>query len=280
MKETKAPKPIKSTLSPKKTDSLVIDFESMMVPASILLAGLMISLSIIFTFRGSSGLTNLTNKGTGTDTTNTDTKDPTTDSNANDGKIAQVSFDDDPYKGDKNKAKVAVVEFSDYECPFCKRHFTDVYPEIVKKYVDTGKIVYYFRDLPLSFHEPAATLDALSAQCVFAQGGNDAYFKFHDAIFGATESNGTNMTTAILKNLAKKQSGIDASKFNTCLDGKTFADEVKKDASDAGSINIQGTPGFVIGKISDDGKSIVDGTFLGGAYPLENFVTTIDSYLK
>lgn len=276
----KAPAPVKSTLSANHNDSLVIDFETMLVPASIVLGALMISLSIIFSFRGSNISNTLTNKNTDTGTTDTGTTaDPTTDVNANDGKISSVSFDDDPYSGDKSKAKVAIVEFSDFECPYCKRHFTEVYPDILKNYVDTGKAIYVYRDLPLSFHEPAATLDSMAAACVFAQKGNEGYLKMHTAIFGATDSNGTNMTATILKGLAKKITGLDVTKFNGCLDNKTYADEIKKDAADAAAINIQGTPGFVIGKISDDGKGITDGVFLGGAYPYANFQATIDSFL-
>jgi len=101
----------------------------------------------------------------------------------------QISLDDDAVLGDAN-APVTMVEFSDYECPFCKRHFQDAHKQLVENYVNTGKLKIVFRDLPLSFHDPKATEEAVAANCAREQGGDDAYFKFHDAIFEATKSNG------------------------------------------------------------------------------------------
>lgn len=274
-KEVKAQNPIKSTLSHKKTDSLVIDLESLLVPISILVSGLMISLAIIFTFNGS-GLSKESDKGTGTDTAQDDgTVDPT----QNDGTVPSVSLDDDPYLGDKKKAKIAIIEFSDYECPYCKRHFEQVYPQIYENYIKKNKVVYVFRDLPLSFHEPVATNDAMAAQCVFDQGGNSAYFTFHDSLFKATNSNASNMTVDSLTTLAKAQKGINITTFSKCMTDKKFAEEIAKDATDAAAAKINGTPGFVIGKISADGKTVENGTFLGGAYPYENFKAAIDALL-
>lgn len=284
-KSMNAPAPVKSTLSSIKSDSLVIDFESMLVPGSILLAGLMISLSIIFSVRGTelTSLTTNTNTNTGTTntgTTNTGTTNTDTGTD-NDGNVGTVSMDDDPFLGDKKKAKVAIIEFSDFECPFCKRHYQQVMPSLKEKYVDTGKVVYVFRDLPLTFHEPAATLNAMAANCVFDQKGNEAYFKMHDLIFDTTKSNNdSSMNKSKLVGLAKKVSGVNEATFTKCLEDKKFKTEIEKDMQDAAKINITGTPGFVIGKISSDGKSIENATFLGGAYPLENFQTIIDGLLK
>lgn len=283
-KSQNAPAPVKSTLNPVKSDSLVIDFESMLVPGSILLAGLMISLSIIFSVRGTelTTLTTKTNTGTtNTGTTNTGTTNIGTTNTDNDGNVGTVSMDDDPFLGDKKKAKVAIIEFSDFECPFCKRHYQQVLPSLKEKYVDTGKVVYVFRDLPLTFHEPAATLNAMAANCVFDQKGSEAYFKMHDLIFDTTKSNNdSSMNKSKLVSLAKKVSGVNEATFTKCLEDKKFKSEIEKDMQDAAKINITGTPGFVIGKISSDGKSIENGTFLGGAYPLENFQTIIDGLLK
>lgn len=260
--------------SKTKDDNLVVNVETLLVPMSVLISGLMVSLAIIFSFRGVNLTTLNTQNPTGTDTTVTGT-----DPSANDGTIAEVSIDDDPYQGNRSKAKVAIIEFSDYECPFCKRHFTEVYPQIYKDYVKTNKAIYVFRDLPLSFHDPIATSEALAAQCAFDQGGSDAYFKYHDAIFNKTESNATNMTVDILKDLAKKQKGINYNKFVECLDSKKFADEVAQDMADAAAVNIGGTPGFVIGKLESDG-TVKNGVLLGGAYPFENFKSAIDSFLE
>lgn len=99
-----------------------------------------------------------------------------------------ISIDDDPAKGSKD-AKVAIVEFSDYECPFCKRHALDTGMKIEENYVEKDKVLWVFRDLPLSFHEPVASTEALIAECAREQGGDDAYFKMHDFIFENTVGN-------------------------------------------------------------------------------------------
>lgn len=274
-----------NTKEVSKKESLVIDFESLLVPGSILLAGLMVSLSIIFSVRGtelSSYSPTKNDTNTNTDTKKDDKDTTNTDTNAqNDGNVGTVSLDDDPFLGDKKKAQVAIIEFSDYECPFCKRHFQQVFPDLYDKFVKTGKAVYVFRDLPLSFHEPTATLNAMAADCVFDQKGNEGYFKMHDLIFGATKSNNDkSMNKTKLTDLAKKVSGVNVSKFTSCLDSSKYKDEITKDMQDAAKININGTPGFVIGKLSSDGKTVENGTFLGGAYPLTNFESIINGLVK
>ena len=99
----------------------------------------------------------------------------------------KVSVDDDPILGDKN-APVTIIEFSDYECPFCKRHFDETLPQLVKEYISTGKVKLVFRDLPLPFHNPMATTEAITANCARAQGDDNTYYKFHDEIFKRTKS--------------------------------------------------------------------------------------------
>jgi protein-disulfide isomerase len=101
----------------------------------------------------------------------------------------EVSMGSDPIKGNPG-APITIVEFSDYECPFCQRHFNTTYPEIVKEYIDTGKVKLVFRNLPLSFHEPIATQAAVAANCAREQGGDEAYFKYHDEYYSRTQANG------------------------------------------------------------------------------------------
>jgi protein-disulfide isomerase len=103
---------------------------------------------------------------------------------------ASASVDDDAVLGDKN-APVTLIEFSDYECPFCQRHFKQVYPSIKKDYVDTGKVKIVFRDfVAVTAHNPNATTEALAASCAREQGGDEAYYQVHDHIFANTKSNG------------------------------------------------------------------------------------------
>src|SRR3990167_5472637 len=184
----------------------------------------------------------------------------------------EVSLDDDPVMGDKN-APLTMVEFSDYECPFCKRYFDQTLPEIKKDYVDSGKLKIVFRDLPLSFHDPMATTEAIAANCAREQGGDSKYFQFHDEMFKRTTSNGDGLDRAEIDKIAADV-GLNASNFKTCLDTEKYKDEVSKDLSDASNVGADGTPTFFIGK-SEAGNKIT-GTKLMGAQPYSAFKTIID----
>lgn len=104
--------------------------------------------------------------------------------------IAEASVDDDPIEGD-SKAGVTLIEFSDYECPFCKRHFSQTLPSLRKDYIDSGKVKLVFRDfIAVPSHNPWATTEAIASNCAREQGGDDAYFKFHDEVYSKTKANG------------------------------------------------------------------------------------------
>lgn len=187
-----------------------------------------------------------------------------------------ASVDKDPVLGDKN-APVTIVEFSDYECPFCKRHFDETLPQLMKTYVDTGKVKIVYRDFPLSFHDPMATKEAVAANCAGKQGGDTAYFKYHDAIFTRTKSNGNGLSETDLATIATDL-GLNISSFNTCLSDPAQTDEVKKDIADGAAAGASGTPTFVIGKTTSDGK--IDGDLVVGAQPFAAFQAVIDPMLQ
>ena len=187
-----------------------------------------------------------------------------------------ASIDDDPVLGDKN-APITIVEFSDYECPFCKRHFDETLPQLVKNYVDTGKVKIVFRDFPLSFHDPMATKEAAAANCAGKQGGDTAYFKYHDEIFTRTKSNGNGLSEADLTTIATDL-GLNLNSFNTCLADPAQTDEVKKDIADGTVAGASGTPTFVIGKTTSNGE--IDGDLVVGAQPYAAFQAIIDPLLQ
>lgn len=185
---------------------------------------------------------------------------------------AKVSVDDDPVLGDKN-AKVTLIEFSDYECPFCKRHFEQVYPSIKKDYIDTGKVKLVYRDYPLPFHDPMATFEASAANCAREQGGDSAYFKFHDEIFTKTKSNGNGLTKDQIYQIASDL-GLNQASLKACADSEKYADEIKKDVTDGSSVGVSGTPSFFIGKSDQSGS--ITGQNIVGAQPYANFKAIID----
>lgn len=190
--------------------------------------------------------------------------------------VGTASVDDDPVLGDEN-APITIVEFSDYECPFCKKYFDDTFPQIKAKYIDTGKVKLVFRDLPLSFHDPMATKEAVGANCAKKQGGDEKYFVYHDEIFKRTTSNGNGLNDQNLKEIAT-DIGLNLSQFETCLQDKTMEDEVKNDLADAGEAGATGTPTFIIGKSTKDGT--INGNIVIGAQPFAAFEAIIDPLLK
>ncbi|PJF38539.1 MAG: thioredoxin, partial [Phototrophicales bacterium] len=166
------------------------------------------------------------------------------------------------YKGNKD-AKVVMVEFTDYECPFCARYFSDSYKSIVEKYVDTNKIAYINRDLPLSFHKSAESA-ALAARCAGDQG---KYYEMHDLLF----ENQTEWTTGDARDAFVKYAGdlgLNTAEFESCYDNGKFVEEIKADAALASSVGANGTPTFFI-----NGEKLV------GAQPIATFEQAIEAAL-
>ncbi|MGE3279169.1 MAG: DsbA family protein [Candidatus Altimarinota bacterium] len=178
-------------------------------------------------------------------------------------------FDDDAFIGDED-APVAVIEFSDYQCPFCNRHFTQTFSQIKKEYVDTGKLAYVYRDFPLSFHYDALPA-AVAAECVREQKGDAAYFQMHEKIFTGVASTGT-IPQESLRRYAS-QVGVNMSKFETCLTSPEKEDEVNADMAAGSQYGISGTPGFVI----TNGKT---SKIISGAQPYAAFKKEIDAMLQ
>lgn len=187
----------------------------------------------------------------------------------------EVSVDDDPTLGDKS-APITMIEFVDYECPFCKRFYDGTLPQIKKEYIDNGKVKLVMRDLPLSFHQNAHK-ESQAAECAREQGGDTAYFKYHDEIFKRTTSNGTGLALDQLSVIAN-DIGLNGSALQSCLDSEKYKAEVDKDLADAAVYGANGTPTFFIGKSSSSGK--FSGTILVGAQPFESFKAALDAELN
>lgn len=188
-----------------------------------------------------------------------------------------ASLDDDAVLGDKSKAKVAIIEFSDLECPFCKRFHQETHDQLVKEYVDTDKAVLVARDFPLSFHDPKATEEAAVAECVRDQKDDAAYFAFTKDIYANTLANGKGLPQGKMMELLKKI-GVDANKAIACSELEATKQEIANDIADGTKAGITGTPSFLIGKLSDDGT--VTGEVVVGALPLSGFKEVVDKYLQ
>ena len=171
----------------------------------------------------------------------------------------QVSADDDPVKGDPN-APVEIIEFSDFQCPFCSRWYSDALPQIQKEYIDTGKVKLVYRDFPLSSIHPQATPAAEAAECAKEQG---KFWEFHDKLF----ENQASLSTASYKQWAQEL-GLNTQQFNDCVDKKKYQREVTKDYQDGQAAGVTGTPSF-----------FVNGINIRGAQPFSAFKTIIDQEL-
>jgi len=183
----------------------------------------------------------------------------------------QVSADDDAVIGNKN-AKVEIIEFSDYQCPFCRKFWQETFPQIKKDYIDTGKVKFVYRDFPLGFH-PNAIPAAQAANCAREKGGDEAYFKMHDKIFSEQNKldGGTVKSTVFDgwdKEVLKKWAKDIGYSIDSCMDADKYLDEINKDASDGAAAGVQGTPGF-----------FVNGKPLSGAQPYQAFKQIIDAEL-
>ena len=190
---------------------------------------------------------------------------------------ATTSISNSAVLGDKTKVKVAIVEFSDYECPFCKSFHQTTFDQLKKEFVDTGKAIIVFRNFPLSFHEPNATLEAATAECVRKEKGDVAYFAFGKALYQNTQANGKGLVAGKLDELIRN-AGANPKTVNVCAASDAVKQEIVKDTADGGKAGVQGTPSFVIGTL--DGNGTVTGERVVGAVPFDTFKTTVEKYLK
>ena len=146
----------------------------------------------------------------------------------------------------KPDAVISIIEYSDFECPFCKQ-FGDIPNKVVDSMPDQVNLVW--RNFPLSFHDPMATKEAIAAICASQQGGNAAFWKYANGIFQNTRSNAQGMPSVngadpILA-LAKEQ-GLNADKFSTCMQSEAVAKQVSADLEDGMNAGISGTPGVIL----------------------------------
>lgn len=169
---------------------------------------------------------------------------------------AEVSADDDPYKGPKD-APITLIEFSEFQCPYCKRA-RPVISQILKEY--DGKVRYVFRDFPLGFHNQAKGA-ANAANCANDQG---KYWAFNEQLWATQGSHSPEQLDKIAEDLDLKMD-----EFKKCVDSKKYYSEIAKDQKEGSDAGVGGTPAYFI-----------NGIFLSGAQPFESFKEVIDSELK
>ena len=167
--------------------------------------------------------------------------------------------------GDPN-APITIVEYTDFQCPFCSRHFEQTFPLLQENYIDTGVVYYVFKDFPLTQIHPQAVLAASAARCA---GDQDAYLAMHDALFAnqAEWNNRADADTLFIQYASGI--GLDSDDFAACLASNSYEDSIYAELNEGASFGVNGTPAFFI-----------NGYFLSGAQPYSTFVDAIEFLLE
>jgi protein-disulfide isomerase len=183
--------------------------------------------------------------------------------------LQTMSVEGELFKGDPG-AKLAIIEYADFQCPFCRRFEHDVYPQIRDSYVNTGKLKYFHRDMPLSFHQGAMPA-ARAVQCATVQG---KFWEMHDSLLGDAAS----LSAADIDERAGKL-GLNVSELDKCISSNRFADIIQRSMAEATEMQISGTPTFIIGTLDAQGKVISVKKTVVGASPFESFKAALDPLL-
>jgi protein-disulfide isomerase len=178
-------------------------------------------------------------------------------------KAKEISVDDDPYIGSAD-APVTIVEFSDFQCPFCAGFYSSTFPQLKQDYIDTGKVKLVYRDFPLSNIHQYAEKAAEAANCAQEQG---KYWEYSDILF-KNQSDWNTVGVSKFKDYAA-QLGLNQDQFNSCLDSGSMAQEIQNDFNQGMNYGVSGTPSF-----------FVNGDLVVGAQPFSVFQQKIDSLLK
>ncbi len=164
-------------------------------------------------------------------------------------------------------ATITLVEYSDFECPFCKR-----FHPTVKKLIENngGKVNWVYRHFPLAFHNPGAQKQAEASECAAEIGGNDAFWRYSDLIYGRTRSNGNGFPVDGLVPLAG-EIGLDTASFKKCLDSGRMATRVGEDYDDGVKAGISGTPGVIL--LNQETGEVIP---MAGAVPVQQLQAAVD----
>lgn len=181
-----------------------------------------------------------------------------------------VSVADAPFLGAAD-APVTLVEYTDYQCPYCRRHAVQTQPELLKEYVDAGKLKYVVKSFPIASIHPHAPKAAEAALCA---GEQDRYFDMHDALFANQQDLSPASLVALASNL-----GLDEAGFRSCLEEGRFGNRVQTDLKEGMALGVRGTPSFVLGRTGEGGGEVLASEMVRGAQGLASFRQVIEHLL-
>jgi protein-disulfide isomerase len=165
-------------------------------------------------------------------------------------------------------APVALLEFSDFECPYCGRFATEVLPVLKEKFISSGRLLFAFRHMPLSNHANARNA-AIAAGCAAADGKFEQY---HDLLFANPKS----MKPDDLRQYAVAV-GISEKRYADCVEANT--PQVTRDVEIAKSLGVRGTPAFFVGQIRDRGQTLQVQTVIQGIKSIDEFVGAVQAVI-
>jgi protein-disulfide isomerase len=183
--------------------------------------------------------------------------------------VVSANVHGEPFRG-TNTARVAVIEYSDFGCSFCGRYARNVFPRVDEDYLKTGKVRYFFRDLPEP-HETNSWFKARAARCAGDQG---KFWEMHDLFFTSQSATGAEVVT-----LASTL-GLDMDQFNECLSSQKYIINIQRSADSARRMGLYGTPAFLIGSLTQDGDFVRVKKVLVGAESYENLKAVLDEMLS
>ena len=183
--------------------------------------------------------------------------------------VASVNVYGEPFLG-TNFAKIAMVEYSDFDCSFCGKYAREVFPRIQLEYIRTGKVRYFFRDLP----EPDETNAWLKARVARCAGDQGKFWEMHERLFAAQDASGKDVS-AIAQAL-----GLDSQQFNACFSTEKYLGNIQRSAAGARKMGIYGTPAFLIGTLSEDGGFVTVKKTLVGAQTYDGLKAVLDELLS
>lgn len=182
---------------------------------------------------------------------------------------ATLGVGGEDYRGDSD-ANLAVIEYSDFECPYCGLYEREVSPQLLENYVKSGKVKLFYRDLPLPMH-PHAMQAARAARCAGEQG---KFWEMHDSIFAEQRA----LSDPALMDRAKTL-GLDLEKFSGCFTSQKYMEDIRKSISEAQALGIDGTPTFFIGTIAPHATEVTITKSISGTRPYQVFQTALDELL-
>jgi len=183
----------------------------------------------------------------------------------------KISVDDDPIIGNSD-APITIIEFSDFQCPFCARFHTQTLPLILEEYIKQGKVKLVFRDFPIQSIHPNALPASVAAECANDQG---KFREMHDILFEKQNEWNKLETTEALSLFSEYASSmqLDQKTFDSCLTSGKHIPEIQNDLNDGRDYGVTGTPGFFVG------NEKIGFTELKGAQPFDSFKKIIDAQL-